>query len=117
MSRELLERLEVVRTQMSDRRWWQAVGICNIAGLPAASSVVLEDWHDLVARWPKFSGDNTYPLPGGYGEYMRRTHFTREDPARYMWDRTFSQHACDRWELLEWSIAQLREDLKTETGV
>lgn len=92
MSVELLEELKQLHAQGGS-----SIGICH--------SVYC--WHGpelakLFTSWPKYSGDDFLPIPGGVEAYAKAY---RNDT---MWDRN-TEYGALRWELLEWLIEELQK--------
>lgn len=69
-----------------------------------------EAWHEaydhtgrLASKWPKHSGNRSYPVP--HPEYGPEIAFDLTDD---LWDRN-TQYGRDRWELLEFMIEKLEK--------
>lgn len=60
----------------------------------------------LFQRWPKFSGDKVYPIPGGEATFD--AYF---DTNRNMWDKG-TEYGRLRWDLLHWMINELEKEVK-----
>lgn len=65
---------------------------------------VLELMQDLMTKWPKFSGDEEYPIPGGRDAYL----VAKWD--KTLWARYEHEYGALRWELLDWLIETLEKD-------
>lgn len=61
---------------------------------------------DITEKWPKYSGDSLYPIPGGLPSY--------KDAREYglMWDKG-TVYGALRWELLDWLIETLEKDIES----
>lgn len=110
---EALDNLEGVHCAMQHEDQWNELGIChNVFRSPIAAMI----FKDVVKTWPKHSGSESYPVPcpttaeqyGVPAGAAAGSMFNYAD-VRTMWDREASEYAALRWELLEYSIAALRE--------
>lgn len=109
----LHEALIEVHQEMQNPENWEPCGICAVV----VEIFSIDEMMDLISEWPRFySGDGeSYPLPGGKEAYYA-VGVEDDTPSRgqgprcdYMWDRSISQHARDRWELLEWLIERTED--------
>lgn len=57
---------------------------------------------DAIASWPKHSGSDTYPIPGGGVAYQEHK------MARDQWDAS-SEYGRLRFELLDWIIEETKD--------
>lgn len=109
----LIEALKAIHERMQDPKEWRGIGLClaiknEMFSRPSRDVYeACSKLRKIMACWPKFSGDDLFPIPGGAVAYHHLPdHFTVR---AYMWDRENSAYAALRWELLEWCIARLEQ--------
>lgn len=68
---------------------------------------VLDALTDLMVSWPKYSGDEDYPVPGGRDAYLVSSW------DKTLWARYEHEYGALRWELLDWLIETLEKDNKS----
>lgn len=114
-SRELLRLLLITRKSLHDRREKRDLcmrsGICTHAtrDLGYVSRCDVEGLVRARARsWPKFSGDNNYPVPGTPWCSARDMYYVSFGNAELMWD---GDYGALREELLNWLIDTLQAEL------
>ena len=110
---ELLTMLQRLHTQMSslsiDELATQRYGICyhlnrnDNYGLDHE-----EELKELFALWPASTGDEDYPVPGVEGENPWKSYVLARSGVHGMWVGPYGQY---RWELLNWLINYLKEQL------
>lgn len=86
-------------------------GICgNIAELVHEMDVVPafdeDDLHEIMAQWPKYSGDSIYPIPCPSGKSPKAAYLGAGEGE--MWNPSHPYGAL-RLELLDWCIAELEK--------
>jgi len=59
----------------------------------------------LMTRWPKYSGDEAYPVPHPTMP-PREAYFDAD--ADDVWDKA-TEYGCNRWDLLDWLILQFEK--------
>lgn len=100
---KLIDALQTVRDRVTRAGYHPHAGICteikwSFPGRWDRRVQLLAEFSELAKGWPKYSGDRTYPIPGGEGAYVAHMQ------ARTLW--TGEQRAL-RLELLDWCIEQL----------
>lgn len=127
----LLDDLRAIRRNMQYPENWHECGICYslsyVEGLKRGRDrLEVEEksrqFKDLAMRWPRSGGDPAFPVPAGSpveGDsrlyaftFLNGDREKQEDSTpEYMWDRANSAYAANRWELLEWAIAELEKEM------
>lgn len=100
-----LEALRAVHTLMQNPDNWTMNGLCatyqfECFRITGRSGPSLKPHYQ---RWDKFSGNITYPVPGGIDAYNNAS-----NPG--MWDRENYPYAELRWQLLEFLISEAEKD-------
>lgn len=101
---ELLAELQRIHKMMHNPEYWCASGICSciVTGLYFD---MRRHFLEMATNWPLHSGSYDFPLPGGMDAYHLRS--GDSNLLGEMWDRSISEYARHRWDLLEWAIKQL----------
>lgn len=73
-------------------------------GFTEALKGIRKIMHDVFHRFPKFSGDEVFPIPGGANEYYKAV------GNNTLWDKS-SEYGQLRWELLDFMIETLQIEL------
>ena len=79
------------------------VGICGHLVGASVSPVERDKFSEMVKRWPEYSGQHNYPVPGGREEYCRASWWGD------MWD-TETPYGAARLRLVLWAIEQLEAE-------
>lgn len=98
---DMLKELTDLHERMQDPDKWAITGICAELDDP-------EGFRDLAEAWPKYSGEEDYPVPAAIHKGTAEGEYMCAD-SNEMWDRENSFYAELRWQLLEWTIAQLEK--------
>lgn len=78
-------------------------GICGeVSKRGGYNPVIMPELQRLFSLWPKYSGDQTFPIPGGYVAYQSAAWSTA------MWS---GEYGALRKELLNFMIEQLEKEL------
>jgi len=117
MTKALYEALVKVHEAMGYSENWAITGICDQAmsilryDLEELSQVDVEmtNLRNLMATWPKASGNQMYPIPSpqegvGPGQVYHARCIGDYAEAAHMWNKETSPYAVLRWELLDFLI-------------
>jgi hypothetical protein len=91
----------------------RAVGLCtNVANHTFGGNSYMackQLMQELFAQWPLYSGCSRTPVPGSNGENASDAYAYTNDK----WDRD-TEYGRNRWELVDWMIAQLESESDSE---
>jgi hypothetical protein len=96
----LLDELKAIRACGEDNN--QFAGICRCLYFEYRA-----EFKALCVQWPKFSGDDVFPVPSPYPEDTAASVYLY-GPSKNMWDPGHPYGAL-RYELLDWCIEQLEK--------
>lgn len=90
-------------------------GLCNNVRVATGVGWLSDEWgcvanwmREAYPKWPKYSGDLVFPVPGGANAYD--FHMVHQ-PAGSMWDRN-TEYGQLRWGLLDFLIEQLESEIE-----
>ena len=95
---------------------YQHYGLCAViwdSTVPSELPDVQMDVLKLMTHWPKYGGDDVYPLPGGWEAFGNAADRARGGDCGAMWGK--SKYGCLRRELAAWLASEL-EDIINEVG-
>lgn len=116
------ELLQNIHSKMQNPVEWDHFGICyeimkeNNSNYAESSNI----FGSIAITWPKFSGEDLYPVPcpytlgkKGYMAHEEAPNIFNISDSKEIWDRENSEYAALRWELLEFAIHTLNETISS----